>query len=688
MLGRLRMTVREAIDFYLKLSKKVFAPKHEWNLAAKLLSTAKALGACDSAALEKAIKDAVASKLGEGHGDDLLQDADSRCRVFVCALRADKRSLILFRSYSLSNIADLEPRIWEAGRATSAAPLFFDPIVIGPYGQTFVDGGAGHNNPIQEAYDEALASWPDRDVACIVSIGTGMSPLKAFGQNLKDVGKTIIDIAIETDQTATLFATNHPQYLQYDQSGDAKRLFRFQVAQGLESVGMDEHKKIKDIASATQVYMENRDQIGTKQLSLFQSVIAPTESTGMENFRMSDVPLEPEKVRYLEKHAKALDLRLPPRATAHRFSAATVSLPHMLLSNPETHSPIRGHLALGQSPTWLWVLNRYGEPGLVNDHRRSRLSVQDAIWCPLFGGAFAVEIPVVDIWRIISSFNPFFDSYTNEPNTETEMHVHDLWISVPTELNGQPLVHMNLRPTTIFAPYNRATMPAVKLARAMCGGEGLTADTLCTKPLFRSSAGGWDLVKVPIAFAFTMIPVENRCYFLAQWEWLARRSAAMIDVSFYLWDHADAIDLDDTGIPIKILWEEAMGLLDRDDGRVTLVHDHIDWKLQAIRDTVDAALLALLGNPDDVSVAFVEIEDAVELLVKASEYDASNKVSWDEDGQNQIVDDWWGRFGPDKARWVALHMTLKLLSNMRNALRFPSSFSPLIRSGTGKCFVV
>ncbi|KAL9581280.1 MAG: hypothetical protein Q9212_003989 [Teloschistes hypoglaucus] len=412
------------------------------------------------------------------------------------------------------------------------------------------------------------------------------------------------------------------------------------------------------------------------------------ESADMEDFRISNVPLEPEKVRYLEKHAKVLHLRLPPRATAQHLSSGTISLPHMLLSNPETHSPIRAHLSLGQSPTWLWVLNRYCEPGLVNDNRRSRLSVQDAIWCPLFGGAFAIEIPVVDIWRILSSFNPFFDSYTNEHNTETEMHVHDLWISVPSEFNGQPLVHMNLRPMTVFAPYERASMPEEKLARAMCGGEGLAADTLCTEPLFGSSAGGWDLVKVPLAFAFAVIPAENRCFFLPQWEWLAQRSAAMIDVSFNLWDHADAIDLDNTGIPIKILWEEATALLDRDHGRVNFVHDHIDWKLQALRDAVDAALLVLMDNANDSSVAFIEIEDAVELLVKANEYDASSKVPWDEDGQNQIVDDWWGRFGSDKARWVALHMTLKLLSNMRDALRFPSSFSPLLRSGTGKCFVV
>ena len=54
---------------------------------------------------------------------------------------------------------------------------------------------------------------------------------------------------------------------------------------------------------------------------------------------------------------------------------------------------------------------------------------------------------------------------------------------------------------------------------------------------------------------------------------------------------------------------------------------------------------------------------------------------------NRIVDDWWGRFGPHKARWVALHMTLKLLDNMTEALVLPQTFTALLHSGTGTCFI-
>jgi predicted acylesterase/phospholipase RssA len=191
----------------------------------------------------------------------------------VCAIRKEKRSLICFRNYPAAGKADLEPKIWEAARATSAATTFFDPVTIGKYGQSFVDGGAGQNNPIQTAFDEAKTKFPTRDIECIVSIGAGRGALTGFGDNLKQVGQTLIDIATDTDNTAALFANTHPEY---DKEGAEKRLFRFQVQAGLESVGMAEHEKIKEIAAATQIYMEQNDQLGCKQLQLFKALMAAT----------------------------------------------------------------------------------------------------------------------------------------------------------------------------------------------------------------------------------------------------------------------------------------------------------------------------------------------------------------------------------------------------------------------------
>lgn len=209
----------------------------------------------------------------------------------MCALRGEHRSLIRFRNYLLEGTSDLEPKIWEAGRATSAATLFFDPITIGPFGQTFVDGAAGHNNPVQSVYDEAMALWKasSEDFSLIVSIGTGKDDLKSWGGNIKGLAKTLADIATETDGTATLFAKSHPEM-----TSAPRKLFRFQVAHGLEKVKMGEHKKIKEIASATQIYMEEDDSEGAKQLVDFRKRIlrAENEEVGPGKDKAAEVTRE------------------------------------------------------------------------------------------------------------------------------------------------------------------------------------------------------------------------------------------------------------------------------------------------------------------------------------------------------------------------------------------------------------
>jgi hypothetical protein len=69
-------------------------------------------------------------------------------------------------------------------------------------------------------------------------------------------------------------------------------------------------------------------------------------------------------------------------------------------------------------------------------------------------------------------------------------------------------------------------------------------------------------------------------------------------------------------------------------------------------------------------------------------YGLTISVPWDEDGMNTIVDIWWGRFTKDKARWIALAMTLILIINLDTRKRLPESFTPLFQSRTDNCLVV
>ena len=152
--------------------------------------------------------------------------------------------------------------IWEAARATSAASGFFDPISIGKHGQEYVDAGLGCNNPVQEVWTEAQDIWsPGEDdlatlVKCFISIGTGnpgTSPIE--DGPIKIFTKTLKDIVTETENTAETFIRSH-QGLFFQQ-----RYFRFNVDQGLQSVGLEEYKKENEIVSATSRYMESQSMV-------------------------------------------------------------------------------------------------------------------------------------------------------------------------------------------------------------------------------------------------------------------------------------------------------------------------------------------------------------------------------------------------------------------------------------------
>lgn len=120
----------------------------------------------------------------------------------------------------------------------------------------FVDGALGANNPVKQVESEAGAVWRDetRDlnplVKCFVSIGTG-NPGKLPIQDRIDkfIAETLVKIATETETTATEFIDR------WRQQHDQRRFFRFNVEQGLQTVGLAEHDKRGVIETATEQHM-------------------------------------------------------------------------------------------------------------------------------------------------------------------------------------------------------------------------------------------------------------------------------------------------------------------------------------------------------------------------------------------------------------------------------------------------
>jgi patatin-like phospholipase/acyl hydrolase len=182
---------------------------------------------------------------------------------FVCATSGNTSTPILFTSYpsprgttTLYNLT----KIWEAARATSAAPTFFDPIKIGPTKRTFGDGGTGANNPVYELWNEAIdicnPERLDENLACIVSIGTGEPHLTKFGENIKDVAESVLKIATQTETTANNFNRAHPEL-----NDGQQRYFRFNAARGLAEIGLDEASEAGRIEDMTDDYLRKESTL-------------------------------------------------------------------------------------------------------------------------------------------------------------------------------------------------------------------------------------------------------------------------------------------------------------------------------------------------------------------------------------------------------------------------------------------
>lgn len=154
------------------------------------------------------------------------------------------------RSYKSEQEDSLPCSIWEAGRATSAAPTFFDPITF-TNGIVFRDGALEANNPVYELVQEAMTEFPSTEIDAIVSIGTGVPASLNIGNGLISVAKACSMIATSTEKIARQFeadycAPNRPLQGKY---------FRFNVTKGVEAVRLEEWQKADVMISNTLSYL-------------------------------------------------------------------------------------------------------------------------------------------------------------------------------------------------------------------------------------------------------------------------------------------------------------------------------------------------------------------------------------------------------------------------------------------------
>ena len=185
----------------------------------------------------------------------------SGCRGFV--LTSLKNALGLPKILSTYDPNDRTTRIWEALRATSAAPTFFEEMQFGTPKVTYLDGGVGFNNPCAEVDHAAKALWEKRSIGVIVSVGTGLqslSSVKKAAMWLPFGLGTDISLATALAGMATSTARVDNEMRRMYNNSDTK-YYRFDVDRGLANISLEQWMKEDEMASLTEQYMQDGEQV-------------------------------------------------------------------------------------------------------------------------------------------------------------------------------------------------------------------------------------------------------------------------------------------------------------------------------------------------------------------------------------------------------------------------------------------
>ncbi|KAF2640214.1 FabD/lysophospholipase-like protein [Massarina eburnea CBS 473.64] len=212
------------------------------------------------------------------------------CRGFV--LTSLKNALGLPRILSTYDPNDRTTRIWEALRATSAAPTFFEEMQFGTPKVTYLDGGVGFNNPCAEVDYAAKALWPGRDVGVIVSVGTGLQSIPSVKKMASwlpfGLGTDIaLASALAGMATSTARVDNELKRMYY---GTSTRYYRFDVDRGLANVSLEQWMKEDEMAALTEQYMRDAQQLYTArhfgEIMAKLSALPPKFEIGATHFRV------------------------------------------------------------------------------------------------------------------------------------------------------------------------------------------------------------------------------------------------------------------------------------------------------------------------------------------------------------------------------------------------------------------
>ncbi|XP_032361712.1 calcium-independent phospholipase A2-gamma [Etheostoma spectabile] len=210
MLGIFQIPLDECEEMYRKLGSDVF----KQNVIVGTVKMGWSHAFYDSEIWENILKE----RMGERR---MIESArDPHCPKVSAVSTIVNRGLPLkaytFRNYRLMPgvrshyLGDCNHKMWQAIRASSAAPGYFQEFVLGK--DLHQDGGLLINNPTALAIHECKCLWPNTPLQCVLSLGTGR--YEAAGKNsttytsLKTKLTHVISSATDTEEVHTMLDLN------------------------------------------------------------------------------------------------------------------------------------------------------------------------------------------------------------------------------------------------------------------------------------------------------------------------------------------------------------------------------------------------------------------------------------------------------------------------------------------------
>ncbi|XP_059833812.1 calcium-independent phospholipase A2-gamma [Hypanus sabinus] len=236
MLGFFQIALDECEEMYRKLGTDVF----KQNVIVGTMKMGWSHAFYESETWEKILKE----RMGE---DLLIQTARNPKSPKVAAVSTIVNKGIPLKAFVFRNYNHLpgvrshymggcQFKLWQAIRASSAAPGYFQEYAIGS--DLHQDGGLLVNNPCALAIHECKCLWPNTPIQCVISLGTGrfetLGKSSVTYTSLKTKLTNVISSATDTEEVHTMLDALLPP----------DTYFRFNPFMS-EDIVLDENRKEK-----------------------------------------------------------------------------------------------------------------------------------------------------------------------------------------------------------------------------------------------------------------------------------------------------------------------------------------------------------------------------------------------------------------------------------------------------------